>query len=84
MINYCSKKEINFKEFQPSKQEETKLMKDAMASTIERMPRSNLTKGVDTETIAYGNTFNYVGYGFIGAKLKKTSKVQVLIDVDPE
>lgn len=59
-------------------------MKDAMASTIERMPRTNLTKGVDTETIAYGNTFNYVGYGFIGAKLKKTSKTQILIDVDPE
>jgi hypothetical protein len=59
-------------------------MKNAMASTIEKMPRSNLKKGVDTETIAYGNTFNYVGYGFIGAKLKKTSKTQILIDVDPE
>ncbi len=84
VINYCSKNDITFKEFIPSKPEETKIMKDAMASTIDKMPRVNLTKNVDTETIAYGKTFEYVGYGFIGAKLKKTSKTQLLIDVDPE
>jgi hypothetical protein len=58
-------------------------MKDAMASTIDKVPRTSLTKGPDTEIIAYGNTFDYVGYGYIGAKLKKTSKAQLLIDVDP-
>ena len=58
-------------------------MKDAMASTIDKMPRVNLVSGVQTETIAYGNCFDYVGYGYIGAKLKKTSKAQLLIDVDP-
>jgi hypothetical protein len=59
-------------------------MKDALASTIDKVPRTNLIKGVETETIAYGNTFDYIGYGYIGAKLKKTSKVQLLIDVDPK
>ena len=58
-------------------------MKDAMASTIDKVPRTNLVKGTETETIAYGNTFDYIGYGYIGAKLKKTSKAQLLIDVDP-
>ncbi len=84
VINYCSKSDIIFRENPPTKPEETKLMKDAMASTIDKMPRVNLTKGIDTETIAYGKTFDYVGYGFVGAKLKKTSKTQLLIDVDPE
>jgi len=59
-------------------------MKDALASTIDKVPRTNLVKGVETETIAYGNTFDYIGYGYIGAKLKKSSKVQLLIDVDPK
>lgn len=55
-----------------------------MASTIDRVPRRNLTQGDENEVIAYGNTFDYVGYGFIGVKLKKTSKVEMLIDIDPE
>jgi hypothetical protein len=58
-------------------------MKDALASTIDKVPRSTLNKTTDSEVIAYGNTFDYVGYGYIGAKLKKTSKLQLLIDVDP-
>ena len=58
-------------------------MKDAMASTIDRVPRTNLKTGDENEVVAYGNTFDYVGYGYVGVKLKKNSKVQVLIDVDP-
>lgn len=59
-------------------------MKDAMASMMDRVPRINLRQGVETEVISYGDTFNYIGYGFIGAKLRKDSKVQLLIDVDPK
>ena len=59
-------------------------MKDAMASTIDKVPRINLIKGEESETIAYGNTFDYVGYGYIGARIKKTSTAELLIDVDPE
>lgn len=55
-----------------------------MASTIDKVPRVNLRQGDETEVVAYGNTFDYVGYGYIGVKLKKTSKVQMLIDVDPQ
>jgi hypothetical protein len=48
VINYCSKNEIKFREIQPSKLEETKIMKDAMASTIEKVPRINLRQGDET------------------------------------
>lgn len=84
VINYCAKNEINFKEIQPSREDETRIMKDAMASTIDKVPRINLRQGDESEVVAYGNTFDYVGYGYIGVKLKKTSNVTMLIDVDPE
>lgn len=84
VINYCSKNDIKFREIQPSKLEETKIMKDAMASTIDKVPRVNLRQGDESEVIAYGNTFDYIGYGYIGVRLKKTSRNQMLIDVDPQ
>ena len=55
-----------------------------MASTIDKVPRMNLKQGDESEIVAYGDTFNYVGYGYIGVRLKKTSTSQMLIDVDPE
>ncbi len=54
-----------------------------MASTIDKVPSVFLNSTDKAECIAYGNTFDYVGYGYVGAKLKKNSKFQLLIDVDP-
>jgi len=48
VINYASTSEINFKEIFPSKEEETKIMKDALASTIDKVPRTNLINGIET------------------------------------
>ena len=45
VLNYCAKNEIHFKEIRPTKEEETKIMKDAMASTIDKVPRMNLRQG---------------------------------------
>jgi hypothetical protein len=59
-------------------------MKDAMTSTIDKVKRITLKHNDDTEMVAYGSTFDYIGYGYIGVKLKKSSKLHVLIDVDPE
>lgn len=55
-----------------------------MASTIDKVPRMNLRQGDESEVVAYGDTFDYVGYGYVGVRLKKHSNTQILIDVDPE
>ena len=60
------------------------MLKDAMSSTIDRVERVNLRPKDDNEIIAFGNLFEYIGYGYIGAKLKKESKKSILIDVDPK
>ena len=60
------------------------MLKDAMSSTIDRVERVNLRPKDDNEIIAFGNLFEYIGYGYVGAKLKKQSKKSILIDVDPK
>jgi hypothetical protein len=60
------------------------MLRDAMSSTIDSVERVNLKPKDDNEIIAFGNLFEYVGYGFVGAKLKKASTRTVLIDVDPK
>jgi len=55
-----------------------------MSSTIDRVKRTYLNKQNRNETIAFGNLFDYVGYGYVGAKVKKESNHSLLIDVDPE
>lgn len=59
------------------------MMRDAFSSIMDRVERVNLRAKDDNEIISYGNIFEYVGYGFVGAKLKRTSKTNILIDVDP-
>jgi hypothetical protein len=55
-----------------------------MSSTIDKVKRTFLNKSTKSETIAFGNLFDYVGYGYVGAKLKKDSNHSLLIDVDPQ
>lgn len=55
-----------------------------MASTIDKVKRTYLDKNNKNETIAFGNTFDYIGYGYVGVKIKKEAKHSLLIDVDPE
>lgn len=55
-----------------------------MSSLIGIVSHYHLDKNIKYEQICFSNTFEEIGYGFVGIRSKKSCPYQILIEVDPK
>lgn len=83
VVNYASNLPIRMSEYFPDKKQTSLMLREAMASLIG--PMANIHKDVDRtqEEIVFANSFENIGYGFVGVRLNKTCPHSVLMEFDP-
>lgn len=54
-----------------------------MCSIMHKVPHRNIDKVTNQEMIAFGNTFEEIGYGFIAIKNKRSNIRDLLLECDP-
>ena len=55
-----------------------------MVSLIEDLNTYNLDRKLKNEEICFANTFEEIGYGFVGVRSKKKCPYNILIEIDPQ
>lgn len=83
VVNYASDSYIEMKEYFPEKKESSAIMRQSMASLIGLMTSYHLDNTKKDEEIGVGNTFEEIGYGFVGIRSKKHCPYRILMEVDP-
>lgn len=83
MLNYASNIPLHMTEIFPDKKQTSLMLREAMSSLIG--PMANLHHDVDRkfEEIVFANSFENIGYGFMGLRLNKSCPYNTLIEVDP-
>jgi hypothetical protein len=56
------------------------ITRQAMASLIELLPSYHLDKNKEAEEITFANEFDNIGYGFVGVRVKRSTKYRILIN----
>ena len=83
VFNYTTSRPIQVREVDFSNQERSLLLRQAIISISERV--SSVFLGSNkTESVAFGNEFENIGYGFVTVKVEKQSKTSVLLEVQPK
>ena len=72
------------KEVNLSLEDRGRVLRDAMASTIDKSKTINLQKKDDNIIVGFGNFFDYIGYGYVGVKLRKSANNNIMIDINPK
>ncbi len=83
VVNYASNSLITMKEFFPDKKQTSLIMRDSMASLIGVMALQYPEVDRKFEEIVWANTFENIGYGFVGVRANRSCPYKLLIEVDP-
>lgn len=66
------------------KKETSMLLRHCMASMMNEVYSIALEKKNHQSQISYGDLFDQAGYGFVGARTKRTCPYNLLIEIDPK
>lgn len=86
VINYCSDDcNINIEEIlNMTNDDKVDMLRDAFVSIMHKSPRVFPNREERQEILAFGNTFEEIGYCYIAVKCLKKAKNEILVEVDPE
>ena len=82
VFNYTTSKPIRVHEIELPNPERSLLLRQSLVSISERVSCVFLGNS-KTESVAFGNEFDSIGYGFVVVKVLRQSKGGVLIEVNP-
>lgn len=83
VVNYASNLPIKMTEYFPDKKQTSLILRESMASLIG--PMTHMQKDIDRqyEEIVFANSFENIGYGFVGVRLNKSCPYSVMMEIDP-